>query len=70
MPEFLSGDNMAHSANGNMGFFAHMVQSLPDYSELIIVLLILILLLLSIDEIIDFLCMVRELFTFKSMPFD
>ncbi|WMW24238.1 hypothetical protein RE474_09035 [Methanolobus sediminis] len=60
---------MAHSANGNMGSFAHIVQSLPDYSELIIALLILILLLLSMDEIMHFVYMVRELFTYNSMPF-
>jgi hypothetical protein len=60
---------MAHSANENMGSFAHLVQSLPDYSELLIVMLILILLLVSMDEIVNFLYMVREIFTFKSMPF-
>jgi hypothetical protein len=47
-----------------------MVQSLPDYSELLIALLILVLLLLSIDEIIDFIYVVKEIFTFKGMPFD
>jgi hypothetical protein len=46
------------------------MQSLPDYSEMLIALLILILLLLSIDEIMDFLYVVKEIFTFKGMPFD
>nr|WP_321496505.1 hypothetical protein [uncultured Methanolobus sp.] len=61
---------MAHSANGTMGSFAHVVQSLPDYSEFIIALLILILLLISMDEIMDFVYMIREIFTYKSMPFN
>ncbi len=61
---------MVHSANGHVGSFAHLMQSLPDYSELLIALLILILLLLSIDEIMDFLYVVKEIFTFKGMPFD
>ncbi|WP_342306070.1 hypothetical protein [Methanolobus sp. ZRKC5] len=60
---------MVHATNGNVGTFAHILQSLPDYSELLIALLILILLLVSVDEIVDFLYMVRELFTFRNMPF-
>ncbi|MDI3486986.1 MAG: hypothetical protein PWQ51_1287 [Methanolobus sp.] len=60
---------MAHSANGTMGSFAHIVQSLPDYSELIIALMILVLLLISMDEIMDFIYMVRDIFIYKSMPF-
>lgn len=59
---------MVHSANGNMGTFAHLMQSLPDYSELIIAFLILLLLLVSIDEIMDFLCVVKEACVFKGMP--
>ncbi|WMW22104.1 hypothetical protein RE476_12135 [Methanolobus mangrovi] len=61
---------MVHSANGHVGAFAHLVQSLPDYSELLIAILILVLLLLSIDEIMDFIYVVKEIFTFKGMPFD
>ncbi|WP_340819186.1 hypothetical protein [Methanolobus sp. WCC4] len=61
---------MVHSTNGSMSTFAHLVHSLPDYSELIIVLLILILLLMSMDEIVAFFCMVQDIFTFKCMPFE
>ncbi|WP_094226836.1 hypothetical protein [Methanolobus psychrotolerans] len=61
---------MVYSSNGNVGSFAHLVQSLPDYSELLIALLILILLLVSMDAIVDFIYMVREIFTFKGMPFN
>ncbi|TQD23924.1 hypothetical protein [Methanolobus vulcani] len=60
---------MAQSTHGTMGSYAHLMQSLPDYSELIIALLIIVLLLISLDEIMDFIYMVRELFTYKSMPF-
>ncbi|MDG6242829.1 MAG: hypothetical protein QCH31_00345 [Methanolobus sp.] len=69
MAELYPGDLMVHSANESMGSFAHIVQSLPDYSELIIALLILLLLLISLDEITDFIYMVREIFTFRGMPF-
>ncbi|MEZ5334601.1 MAG: hypothetical protein R2741_04880 [Methanolobus sp.] len=61
---------MAHSANGHIGTFNHVVQSLPDYSELIIALLILILLLVSIDEIIDFIYVVKDIFTYRGLPFN
>ncbi len=60
---------MVHATNGNVGTFAHILQSLPDYSELLIALLILILLLVSVDEIVDCIYMVREFFTFRGMPF-
>ncbi|MDY0388132.1 MAG: hypothetical protein RBT65_13615 [Methanolobus sp.] len=60
---------MVHVTNGNVGIFAHILQSLPDYTELLIALLVLALLLASTDEIVDFLYMVRELFTFWNVPF-
>ena len=60
---------MVHSANGDMGAFAHMLQSLPNYTELTIAILILMLLLVSLDEIIDFICFVKEMFTYRGMPF-
>lgn len=67
--DFYLGDIMVHVANGNVGIFAHILQSLPDYTELLIALLILILLLASTDEIVDFLYMLREIFTIRSVPF-
>ncbi|WP_177187984.1 hypothetical protein [Methanolobus profundi] len=64
------GNSVVQSANGNMSSFAHLVHSLPDYSELIIVLLILLLLLVSIDDIIDFFYVVKDIFSYKGMPFN
>ena len=60
---------MVHVTNGNLGTFAHILQSLPDYIELLIAILVLVLLLASMDEIVDFLYIVRELFTFWNAPF-
>ena len=67
--DFYLGDIMVHATNRNLGTFAHILQSLPDYTELLIALLILVLLLASTDEIVDFLYIVRELFTFWNAPF-
>lgn len=65
----IKGDIMVHSANNHPGPFAHLTQSIPDYSELIIAFLIFVLLLISIDEILDFVYIIQDVFTFKGMPF-
>lgn len=64
-PIILWGKDMVHSASGSPGTFAHVVQSIPDYSEIIIVILILVLLWMSYDEIVSFMSLVRDAFIYR-----
>ncbi|MDW7731180.1 MAG: hypothetical protein SCH66_01985 [Methanolobus sp.] len=59
---------MVHSANRSPGAFAHVVQSIPDYSEIIILILILALLWMSSDEIANFMGLVRDAFIYRGGP--
>ena len=59
---------MVHSTNENHGTFAHVVQSIPDYSEIVILILFLALLWLSSDEIADFTHLVRDAFIYRGVP--
>ena len=59
---------MVHSANGSHGTLEHMVQSIPDYSEIVILILVLVLLWLSSDEIADFIYLVRDSFIYRGGP--
>lgn len=59
---------MVHSANRSHGTFAHVVQSIPDYSEIIILVLILALLWMSYDEIMGFMSLVRDAFVYRGGP--
>jgi hypothetical protein len=62
------GPFMAQSMNRSSGTFAHVLQSLPDYSEILVVLLILALLAMSSDEIADLIALVRESFIYPGLP--
>lgn len=62
------GNSMAHSANENQGTFVHVVQSIPDYSEILILALILALLWMSSDEIMDFMYLIRDAFIYRGGP--
>jgi hypothetical protein len=59
---------MAQSVNKGPGSFAHALQSIPDFSEAIILLLIMALLAMSYDEIVDFFDIVRGVFTYSVSP--
>ena len=59
---------MAQSVNRSSGAFAHVLQSIPDYSEILVVLLILALMAMSSDEIADLIALVRESFTYPGLP--
>ncbi|KXS43347.1 MAG: hypothetical protein AWU59_1161 [Methanolobus sp. T82-4] len=66
--KFLRGKGMVHETNRNSGTFAHIVQSLPDYSEIIILILVLALLWMSSDEIAHFVDIVRDAFIYRGGP--
>jgi hypothetical protein len=59
---------MPQPVNRSSGTFAHALQSIPDYSEVLVMLLILALMAMSSDEIADFLSLVREAFTYPGFP--
>jgi hypothetical protein len=59
---------MSQSVNRNSGTFAHALQSIPDYSEVLVMLLILALMAMSSDEISDFISLVRKAFTYPGFP--
>jgi hypothetical protein len=59
---------MSQAVNRSSGTFAHALQSIPDYSEVLVLLLILALMAMSSDEIADFLSLVREAFTYPGFP--
>ncbi|TGC10923.1 hypothetical protein [Methanolobus halotolerans] len=59
---------MVHSANGSPGTFAHVVQSIPNYSEIIILMLIMLLLWMSSDDIADFVYLMRDVFLYHGGP--
>jgi hypothetical protein len=59
---------MAQSVNRSSGAFAHALQSIPDYSEILVLLLILALMAMSSDEIADLIALVRESFTYPGPP--
>ncbi|WP_292463290.1 hypothetical protein [Methanolobus sp.] len=59
---------MSQSANKSSGVFVHALQSIPDYSEVLVMLLILALMSMSSDEIADFLSLVREAFIYPGFP--
>jgi hypothetical protein len=59
---------MSQPLNRSSGTFAHALQSIPDYSEVLVLLLILALAAMSSDEIADFISLVREAFTYPGFP--
>ncbi|MDK2833580.1 MAG: hypothetical protein PWP63_667 [Methanolobus sp.] len=59
---------MAQSVNKSSGRFVHALQSVPDFSEVLVLLLIMALLAMSSDEIVDFFDIVREVFTYSVSP--
>ncbi|MBN2109763.1 MAG: hypothetical protein JW705_01555 [Methanosarcinaceae archaeon] len=62
------GTGMVHSANRSHSTFAHVVQSLPDYSEIVVLILVLALLWMSYDEIMGFMSLVRDAFIYHGFP--
>jgi hypothetical protein len=59
---------MSQPLNKSSGTFAHALQSIPDYSEVLVLILILALLAMSSDEIADFISLVREAFIYSGFP--
>ncbi|WP_256622525.1 non-structural protein NS4A [Methanolobus chelungpuianus] len=59
---------MAQSVNKGSGSFAHALQSIPDFSEILVLLLIMALLAMSSDEVVDFFDIVRGVFTYSVSP--
>lgn len=68
MPDVLSGYNMVNSINVGHGNFLQIINSLPRYAEVVIILLILVLLVVSFDEIIDFINFIRACFVYPAPP--
>jgi hypothetical protein len=62
------GSFMAQSVNKGSGSFAHVLQLVPDFSEIIVLLLIMALLAMSSDEVVDFFDIVRGVFTYPVSP--
>jgi hypothetical protein len=62
------GKGMVNSTNQNSGTFEHVTQLIPDYSELIVLLLIIALLWMSSDEIMNFVYIIRDAFIYRGWP--